>query len=102
MNPSEHRNIGLRPFQIDVQIPVKGVNCQHLNYFDLAEWLRGGLGPVADWRCLCCQSNARPQMLRATKRYSSVFSTLVAENLLHVREVSICHDGYWRVRGKTE
>ena len=91
-------------------IPVRGVNCQHLECFDLDNWLqtrpsktdliaqdsRPEPSLADNWRCPLCGEDARPQSLRIDELFVGIRSILEAEGKLDVKKIRISSNGNWR------
>ncbi|KAF7550550.1 hypothetical protein G7Z17_g5646 [Cylindrodendrum hubeiense] len=95
-----------------VEVPVRGLNCLHLECFDLETWLQtrpskppqkgGGAsqkGPepsmVDVWKCPICDLDARPTSLRIDDYFVQVRKELEARGETNTRAVTIAADGKW-------
>ncbi|KAK7423106.1 hypothetical protein QQX98_001182 [Neonectria punicea] len=94
------------------QIPVRGVNCLHLECFDLETWLqtrpskppqKGGgefqRGPepsmVDTWKCPICDLDARPVSLRIDDYFVWVRNELVARDMGITKAITVNANGQW-------
>ncbi|UNI15689.1 hypothetical protein JDV02_002200 [Purpureocillium takamizusanense] len=72
-------------------IPVRGVDCKHLECFDLEIWLQTRKGKpskqggepslVDDWKCPICRLDARPVSLRVDDYFANVRASLSASGV---------------------
>ncbi|KAK3358864.1 hypothetical protein B0T25DRAFT_531341 [Lasiosphaeria hispida] len=102
-------------------IPVRGVECTHMECFDLETWLSTRLPSKAlpkclhseevqcscstalepshpdKWKCpiSCCDKDARPYSLRIDGFLANVRKKLEAENKLHTKSIHVRPDGTW-------
>lgn len=90
-------------------IPVRGINCQHLECFDLDNWLqtrpsktnliaedsRPEPSLADNWRCPFCGEDARPQSLRIDELFVGIRSILESEGKLDVKKIRISSNGSW-------
>ncbi|KJZ78701.1 hypothetical protein HIM_02092 [Hirsutella minnesotensis 3608] len=87
------------------QTPVRGVDCRHLECFDLDTWLRtrpakhsqrpGEPSLVDCWKCPICGLDARPASLRIDDFFAEVQQALVERGDTTTRRISIRSDGTW-------
>lgn len=90
-------------------IPVRGINCQHLECFDLDNWLqtrpskanliaedsRQEPSLADNWRCPLCGEDARPQSLRIDELFVGIRSILESKGKLDVKKIRISSNGSW-------
>lgn len=101
-------------------IPVRGIDCTHLECFDLEIWLNSRLGKrrtcvcsawssscktcpsepsfVDKWKCPLCSSDARPYSLRIDEWLSSVRDKLEADGNLKAKSILVSADGTWKIK----
>ncbi|KAF9882393.1 miz zinc finger protein [Colletotrichum karsti] len=109
------------------EIPVRGVECTHMECFDLATWLNtrptkamctlhgedchlpcsgSDLGPepslVDRWKCPFCSGDARPCSLRVDQFMADIRTKLAADGLLRTKMVHVAADGSWRPKVEEE
>ncbi|CAM1501045.1 Fc.00g102070.m01.CDS01 [Cosmosporella sp. VM-42] len=93
------------------EVPVRGVDCQHLECFDLETWLQtrpmkpkqqgkrpsyGGEPTLVDvWKCPICSLDARPLSLRVDEFFVSVRKMLLERNESNVRSITLDANGTW-------
>ncbi|RCI08135.1 hypothetical protein L249_6319 [Ophiocordyceps polyrhachis-furcata BCC 54312] len=83
-------------------IPVRGVDCKHLECFDLEIWLRTRPAKTSRepsavdcWKCPICDSDARPVSLHVDDFFAEVRAKLVKDGEGSVKKVNIHSDGTW-------
>lgn len=86
------------------EVPVRGVDCKHLECFDLETWLqtrprkpKGKEEPslVDGWRCPICGLDARPVSLRVDEFFVDVRQKLLREGKGRTKMIDIRPDGTW-------
>jgi len=102
------------------KIPVRGIDCTHLECFDLETWLNSRLGKrktcmfgawslscktcpsepsfVDKWKCPLCSSDARPYSLRIDEWLSGVRDKLEADGNLKAKSIVVSADGTWKIK----
>ncbi|KAH7007940.1 uncharacterized protein B0I36DRAFT_224357, partial [Microdochium trichocladiopsis] len=100
--------------------PVRGVDCTHLECFDLETWLNSRLGKkktctcgkggsscqscpnepsfVDKWKCPLCSGDARPYSLRIDKWLAGVRDKLEEDGALHIKSIVVSADGTWKIK----
>ncbi|KAI5462690.1 hypothetical protein BGZ63DRAFT_423921 [Mariannaea sp. PMI_226] len=95
-----------------LETPVRGVNCQHLECFDLENWLltrprkqtgKGRrlkedgceLSSVDDWKCPICGGDARPVCLGIDHYLAQVCNDLLEEGRKNVNAIKVTANGQW-------
>ncbi|KAH6985666.1 hypothetical protein BKA56DRAFT_613100 [Ilyonectria sp. MPI-CAGE-AT-0026] len=95
-----------------VEIPVRGVDCLHLECFDLETWLQtrpskpaqkgGGSSQNGEepsmvdvWKCPICDLDARPMSLRIDDYFVQVRHELVARGETNTKAITVAADGKW-------
>lgn len=86
--------------------PVRGVDCKHIECFDLDIWLqtrsckpshdRAEPSLVDCWRCPICDRDARPVSLRIDDFFADVQRQLVQSDGDDIKDISIEFDGRWK------
>ena len=80
-----------------IQEPVKGVDCRHLDCFDLQAFLesrsRNRISFPA-WKCPLCGGDARPRSLRVSIWMRGVLSKLHTEGS-RVQRIAVDRHGAW-------
>lgn len=86
--------------------PVRGVDCKHIDCFDLDIWLQtrnckpsrdeGEPSEVDCWKCPICGSDARPVSLHVDDYFAEVQRELRRGGNLDVKHISITSDGSWK------
>lgn len=88
------------------EIPVRGIDCKHLECFDLNNWLSTRRSKpvvskrqepsVADcWKCPICDLDARPCSLQIDGYFVNVRSALVSSGKSNVKRIRASPDGSW-------
>lgn len=88
------------------ETPVRGVDCKHLECFDLSNWLltrtpkpthKKSREPcMADsWKCPICSRDARPQSLRIDDFFVGVRASLLESNKGSTKQIRATIDGSW-------
>jgi hypothetical protein len=108
------------PFSSTIfKIPARGVDCTHMECFDLENWLntRPAKPPLScphkkvkctcpntaepsnpdKWRCPICSKDARPYSLRIDGFLLKVRAQLEGEGKLHTKSLRVKADGSWSV-----
>jgi hypothetical protein len=108
------------PFSSTIfKIPARGVECTHMECFDLENWLntRPAKAPAKcphkqvecacnntaepsnpdKWRCPICSKDARPYSLRVDEFLLKVRARLEEEGKLHTKSMRVKADGSWSV-----
>lgn len=85
--------------------PVRGLNCKHLQCFDLENWLQSrtkkpGASPtepclVDCWACPICGGDARPNQLRICDYFSSIMKQLRESGHSETRVIALSDNGEW-------
>ncbi|KAF0637108.1 hypothetical protein FPSE5266_03916 [Fusarium pseudograminearum] len=92
--------------------PVRGLQCKHLECFDLETWLRTrpskppqkGGGPqqkgdepsmVDVWKCPICSLDARPGSLWIDEYFSGVRQSLVSNCDMQTKSITVTANGRW-------
>jgi hypothetical protein len=101
-------NISLTdPFSFQtVNVPVRGVDCKHLDCFDLRTWLEtrprkptkhGRKEPslIDVWKCPICDRDARPNNLRIDGFLTSVLAELVVKGKGSTKRIRVIPGGAW-------
>lgn len=87
-----------------VEVPVRGVDCEHIECFDLGNWLasrpskRSGCGEpsLADcWKCPICERDARPHRLHIDDFLVEVRAKLLADGKQRTKLIQAAADGSW-------
>lgn len=91
-------------------IPIRGINCRHLECFDLETWLRtrpckpsrhekgrSNKEPcmVDVWKCPICGLDARPPSLQVDDYFAEIRATLFARGQERVKKVQVDPKGNW-------
>lgn len=87
-------------------IPTRGLDCQHLECFDLDVWLmtrdgkpsavKGQEPSLADsWNCPICGKDARPGSLRIDRFFVDVREELLRMGKRDTRRIQVAADGSW-------
>ncbi|KAJ6789415.1 hypothetical protein PWT90_03645 [Aphanocladium album] len=86
--------------------PVRGARCEHLQCFDLENWLRSRPGKprtpmnepclVDCWQCPICGGDARPTQLRVCDYFIGVIRELRESGNSETRTIAVGADGEWR------
>ncbi|PHH73742.1 hypothetical protein CDD82_5300 [Ophiocordyceps australis] len=95
------------PFSFDmIETPVRGVDCKHLECFDLENWLqtrpqkqsKTGNEPctVDCWKCPICGLDARPVSLRVNDFLIDVRRNIKDNKSVCVKKIEIVADGSWK------
>ena len=88
------------------EVPVRGLNCKHMECFDLGVWLmtregkpsavKGQEPSLADsWNCPICGQDARPNMLQIDGYMAQVRSQLLAMGKENTKTIQVAADGNW-------
>ncbi|KJZ70006.1 hypothetical protein HIM_10587 [Hirsutella minnesotensis 3608] len=85
------------------RFPVRGVDCKHIECFDLDIWLQTrpqsqhhiGLALVDCWKCPICGLDARPTSLRIDDFFTEIQQLLVQRGETGTKRVKIRSDGTW-------
>lgn len=87
-------------------IPVRGIDCKHIECFDLEIWLQSRnkkprAGPtepclVDGWSCPLCGGDARPNQLRVCDYFTDITRHLREPSCSEVRTISIDGNGDWK------
>ncbi|KFH46851.1 Zinc finger MIZ domain-containing protein-like protein [Hapsidospora chrysogenum ATCC 11550] len=87
-----------------VEVPVRGVDCEHMECFDLGNWLAsrpskksgGGEPSLADcWKCPICGRDARPHRLHIDDFLVEVRAELLADGKQRTKRIQVAADGSW-------
>ncbi|KAH7012671.1 uncharacterized protein B0I36DRAFT_256611 [Microdochium trichocladiopsis] len=104
--------------------PVRGMNCTHLECFDLETWLNTRLGKkktctcgkggsscqscpnepssVDKWKCPLCSGDARPYSLRIDEWLAGVRDKLEKDGTLRAKAILVSADGSWKINEAVE
>jgi hypothetical protein len=88
-------------------VPVRGINCKHMECFDLSVWLMTREGKpsalkgqepslVDNWNCPICDQDARPNMLQIDDYMVQVRSKLLAMGKENTKAIQVAADGSWQ------
>ena len=92
------------------EVPVRTLDCKHLECFDLETWLStrpskdtrrrsGELCMVDVWKCPICSADARPQKLHIDDFMVHVRQTLLQKQGTDSKNIKINADGEWYSTG---
>lgn len=88
-------------------IPVRGIDCKHLECFDLEIWLQTREGKpskvagepslVDGWKCPICSLDARPVSLRVDDYFANVRANIIASGVdaTEAKSIIVHNNGDW-------